>query len=206
MGGIRSDRGCKLNATADSARATRLCRRRRNEATYPGTSPTGLDAWSTPRPTGSAIRRASAALDSGKCTPAESAADPAATVHHADLCTWQAPRTCRFVSTWDSIWHVCLEQQHDLLLKPLGLLEPGVVPIVTADGRHGPFDHADAIMGRPTTAPRSAYPGCFGSSMKAVRAAASGIRPTAAVSRGRGGPACGLKRRSFPRHPSESRR
>jgi hypothetical protein len=109
---------------------------------------------------------ATSATDS--CTPAESAAVPAATVHHADIFTWQAPRNDRGVSAWDSIWHVGLEQQHDLMLKLPGLLEPGGVLIFTAGGLDGPSEHADAIMGRPTDAPRSAYPDCFGSSTKPV--------------------------------------
>jgi predicted TPR repeat methyltransferase len=75
------------------------------------------------------------------------AADPSIIVHHADICTWQAPRTYRLVSAWDSIWHVRLAQQHDLMIKLLGLLEPGGVLICSAGGLDGPSEHTDATMG-----------------------------------------------------------
>lgn len=75
------------------------------------------------------------------------AADPTATIHHADLCTWQAPRSYRCISAWDSIWHVRLEQQRDLMLKLMGLLEPSGVLVFTAGGLDAPSEHTDTTMG-----------------------------------------------------------
>jgi SAM-dependent methyltransferase len=74
-------------------------------------------------------------------------ADPAAIIHHDDLCTWPAPRSYRFISAWDSIWHVPLQRQRDLMLKLTGLLEPGGLLIFTAGGLDAPSEHTDATMG-----------------------------------------------------------
>jgi SAM-dependent methyltransferase len=75
------------------------------------------------------------------------AADPAAIIHHDDLCTWQAPRSYRVISAWDSIWHIQLDHQRALILKLMNLLEPGGVLIFTAGGLDGPSEHTDATMG-----------------------------------------------------------
>lgn len=84
---------------------------------------------------------------SGRMVDLARAADPAATIHHADLCTWQAPGRYRFISAWDSIWHVRLEHQRELMLKLLALLEPGGVLILSAGGLDAPSEHIDATMG-----------------------------------------------------------
>lgn len=75
------------------------------------------------------------------------AADPHARIHRADLCTWQAPHSYHFISAWDSIWHVRLEQQCELMLKLLGLLEVGGVMVFSTGGLDGPSEHVDSTMG-----------------------------------------------------------
>jgi predicted TPR repeat methyltransferase len=75
------------------------------------------------------------------------AADPNARIHHADLCTWQAPHSYHFISAWDSIWHVRLDHQRELMPKPLGLLEVGGVMVFSAGGLDGPSEHVDSTMG-----------------------------------------------------------
>jgi predicted TPR repeat methyltransferase len=77
------------------------------------------------------------------------AADASVVLHHADICEWQPPRRYRFISAWDSIWHVCLEQQHPLMLKLMGALEPGGVFLFTAGGLDEPNEHVDNAMGPP---------------------------------------------------------
>lgn len=75
------------------------------------------------------------------------AADPAATIHHADLCRWPIPRAYRFISAWDSLWHVRLQAQRPLLLALMAALEPGGVLLLSAGGRDAPDEHVDASMG-----------------------------------------------------------
>ena len=74
-------------------------------------------------------------------------ADPAVLLHHADVCEWQPPRSYRFMSAWDSIWHVRLEEQRPLMLKLMHALEPGGVFIFTAGGLDAPDAHVDSSMG-----------------------------------------------------------
>ena len=75
------------------------------------------------------------------------AADPTATVHHADAVTWQPGRTYRFISAWDSIWHVQLAEQGALLRKLMRSLEAGGVFIFSAGGLDSPAEHVDSAMG-----------------------------------------------------------
>jgi predicted TPR repeat methyltransferase len=75
------------------------------------------------------------------------AADPGVLLHHADVCRWQPRRAYRFISAWDSIWHVGLEQQRPLMLKLMHALEAGGVFIFTAGGLDAEDAHADATMG-----------------------------------------------------------
>lgn len=75
------------------------------------------------------------------------AADPAVTLHHADAVTWQAQRQYRFISAWDSIWHVQLAQQAALLRKLMRALAPGGVFIFSTGGLDAPAEHVDSYMG-----------------------------------------------------------
>lgn len=75
------------------------------------------------------------------------AADPAVLLHHADLCAWQPPRSYRFITAWDSIWHVPLAQQRPIMLKLLGALEDGGVCVFSTGGLDAPGEHVDATMG-----------------------------------------------------------
>lgn len=74
-------------------------------------------------------------------------ADPAVVLHHADVCTWQPARAYRFITAWDSIWHVRLQQQEALMLKLMGALEQGGVFVFSTGGLDGPGEHVDATMG-----------------------------------------------------------
>lgn len=75
------------------------------------------------------------------------AADPTITVHHADVCRWQPQRKYRFISAWDSIWHVPLEQQRSLMLKLMSALEARGVFIFSAGGLDEAQEHVDSAMG-----------------------------------------------------------
>jgi predicted TPR repeat methyltransferase len=74
-------------------------------------------------------------------------ADPAVLLHHADICAWQPRRRYRFISAWDSIWHVRLEEQRPLMLKVMHALDPGGVFIFSAGGLDAADSHVDSTMG-----------------------------------------------------------
>ena len=48
------------------------------------------------------------------------AADPRIVLHQADVRTWRPARRYRFISAWDSIWHVALEDQRGVMHKLMG--------------------------------------------------------------------------------------
>lgn len=75
------------------------------------------------------------------------AADPGVVLHHADVCDWQPPRTYRFITAWDSLWHVRLDRQRALMLKLMAALEAGGVFAFSAGGLDGPGEHTDNAMG-----------------------------------------------------------
>ena len=77
------------------------------------------------------------------------AADPSVLVHHADICRWKFRRTYRFISAWDSIWHVRLEEQRPMMLSLMSALEPGGVLLFSAGGLDAPGEHVDSAMGPP---------------------------------------------------------
>jgi predicted TPR repeat methyltransferase len=74
-------------------------------------------------------------------------ADPGVLIHHADVCTWQAPRSYRFITAWDSLWHVRLDRQRPAMLKLMQALDIGGVFILSAGGLDAADEHVDATMG-----------------------------------------------------------
>jgi predicted TPR repeat methyltransferase len=84
---------------------------------------------------------------SGRMVALAGAADPGVLLHHADVCAWRPRRAYRFISAWDSIWHVALEEQRPLMLKLMQALEAGGVFIFTAGGLDAEDTHVDSTMG-----------------------------------------------------------
>lgn len=74
---------------------------------------------------------------------------PDLTFHHADICEWRFPRQYDFISAWDSIWHIPLQQQERVLTKVLTGLAPQGVLIFTTGGVDGPSETRDSEMGPP---------------------------------------------------------
>jgi SAM-dependent methyltransferase len=74
-------------------------------------------------------------------------ADPGVVLHHADVCDWPVPRSYRFITAWDSLWHVPLHRQRALMLKLMAALEVGGVFVFSAGGLDGPGEHTDCAMG-----------------------------------------------------------
>ncbi len=69
--------------------------------------------------------------------------------HQADICEWSFPRTYDFITAWDSIWHVPLDQQERVLKKVLAGLSPHGVVILTTGGVDEPSETRDSAMGQP---------------------------------------------------------
>jgi len=69
--------------------------------------------------------------------------------HHADICDWSFPRKYDFISAWDSVWHVPLSQQREVLIKLCGALTPNGVLIYTAGGLDRPDHITNPFMGHP---------------------------------------------------------
>ncbi len=69
--------------------------------------------------------------------------------HHADICQWTLPRQYDFISAWDSIWHLPLDEQAPVLRKLMASLAPGGILIYTTAGLDTPTEKVDAAMGVP---------------------------------------------------------
>ena len=69
--------------------------------------------------------------------------------YHDDICTWMLPRKYDFITAWDSIWHVPLEAQGQVLQKLCDGLTQGGVLIFTTGGVDQPGEVRDAHMGVP---------------------------------------------------------
>ncbi|ABI59316.1 class I SAM-dependent methyltransferase [Nitrosomonas eutropha] len=74
---------------------------------------------------------------------------PHLTFHHADICRWQFPYLYNFISAWDSVWHVPLRAQKQVLLKILAGLSLGGVAIFTIGGTEEPSEISNTYMGPP---------------------------------------------------------
>ncbi len=74
---------------------------------------------------------------------------PQVTFHHADICTWQPDKSYSLISAWDSIWHVPLTNQAQVLIKLLEALVPGGILLFTAGGLDQPGETQDTHMGVP---------------------------------------------------------
>ncbi len=96
---------------------------------------------------------------SGRMIELARAADPTLSLHHADVCTWPLPRTYRFITAWDSIWHVALKDQRPLMLKLMHALDAGGVFLFTAGGLDAEDEHVDAYMGPELTYSTLGIPG-----------------------------------------------
>lgn len=73
--------------------------------------------------------------------------DPNVRLLQADVCSWLPPYPYDFISAWDSIWHVPLARQHQVLLKLMSALKPGGVFVFSAGGTDQPDEHTDSRMG-----------------------------------------------------------
>ena len=74
---------------------------------------------------------------------------PQVRFHCADICSWDFSRRYDFVSAWDSIWHVPLQRQIDVLRKICRGLASGGVFIFTTGGVEEPGEITNPCFGEP---------------------------------------------------------
>jgi len=74
---------------------------------------------------------------------------PHVVFYHADICEWTVPHQYDFISAWDSVWHVPLQEQVVVLKKLCGALNPDGVLIYTTGGLDYPDDVTNLCLGQP---------------------------------------------------------
>ncbi|MBT0962588.1 class I SAM-dependent methyltransferase [Denitromonas iodatirespirans] len=74
---------------------------------------------------------------------------PAQRFYHADVCEWTFPTRYDFISAWDSLWHVPLHQQLQVLHKICDGLVPGGVLIFTTGGVEQADEVTNPCFGEP---------------------------------------------------------
>ena len=72
---------------------------------------------------------------------------PDITLHHGDICSWSVPHKYDFITAWDSIWHIPLEEQKSVISKIINALNPGGVFIFSFGATEAPGEHKDSTMG-----------------------------------------------------------
>jgi 2-polyprenyl-3-methyl-5-hydroxy-6-metoxy-1,4-benzoquinol methylase len=72
---------------------------------------------------------------------------PGVTFHQADICQWVFTKSYDFITAWDSLWHIPMEEHERVLPKVLAALAPGGVCIFTTGGVDEASDTTDAAMG-----------------------------------------------------------
>lgn len=72
---------------------------------------------------------------------------PDVALHHQDICEWFIEEKYDFITAWDSIWHIPLDQQKSVLAKLVSSLNVGGVLIFSFGGTDEEGDHTDDFMG-----------------------------------------------------------
>ena len=72
---------------------------------------------------------------------------PKVRFHHQDICEWIIEETYDFVTAWDSIWHIPLDQHEKVLTKLISCLNPNGVLIFSCGGTEKEGEHTDNAMG-----------------------------------------------------------
>ena len=78
--------------------------------------------------------------------------------HLMDICIWKFPQSFDFISAWDSIWHIPLNEQLSVLRKICSGLAPDGVLIFTTGGVEKPGEITHPCFGQPLY---HAAPGVF---------------------------------------------
>ena len=72
---------------------------------------------------------------------------PDVTFYHEDLCAWENPKLYDYITAWDSIWHIPLDQQEAVIRKLVSALNPGGILIFSFGGTEEADEHSNELMG-----------------------------------------------------------
>jgi len=72
---------------------------------------------------------------------------PEINFHLQDICEWDIPQKYDFITAWDSIWHLPLDQQEKVLTKLISSLNANGVLIFSGGGTEIEGEHKDSFMG-----------------------------------------------------------
>lgn len=67
--------------------------------------------------------------------------------YHEDICEWTPPKKYDFITAWDSIWHIPLSEQENVLTKLVDALNENGVLIFSCGGTEEAGGHTDDYMG-----------------------------------------------------------
>lgn len=67
--------------------------------------------------------------------------------YNEDICRWQPPKKYDFITAWDSIWHINLQDQTKVVEKLVKSLNVGGVLIFSFGGLEKKSEHRDDFMG-----------------------------------------------------------
>lgn len=73
--------------------------------------------------------------------------DPDTTYYCEDVCEWKSTRKYDYITAWDSIWHIPLDEHASLISKLVQALNPGGVLIFSLGGTEEPNEHSNESMG-----------------------------------------------------------
>lgn len=72
---------------------------------------------------------------------------PTVVFHHQDIVEWVIHAKYDFITAWDSLWHIPLDQQNKVLSKLVASLNSGGILIFSFGGTNNPGEHTDNYMG-----------------------------------------------------------
>lgn len=72
---------------------------------------------------------------------------PEVTFYHEDICRWQLPKKYDFITAWDSLWHIPLQEQKPVLSKLVAGLNKQGVMILSFGAVDDAGEHTDDFMG-----------------------------------------------------------
>lgn len=72
---------------------------------------------------------------------------PNITFYHENICEWSIPRKYDFITAWDSLWHVPLEQHEQVISKLVSALSTDGVFVFSFGGADEPDEHTNELMG-----------------------------------------------------------
>lgn len=65
----------------------------------------------------------------------------------ADICQWELPGFYDFITAWDSIWHIPLQEHPQVIAKLVNGLNPAGILIFSFGGTDAPDEHQNNLMG-----------------------------------------------------------